>query len=72
MNEYRGGCHRGACRPARRDQCPGADGAVTLDFSDITHISLDGESTELRQARRLRNWTPVAIDPPNSARPVQQ
>jgi len=32
---------------------------VTLDLGSVTVMSLEGESTEERQARRSRNWTPV-------------
>ena len=45
---------------------------VTLDLQKVAVVSLEGESAEQRQARRSRNWTPVANDPASSARHAQQ
>jgi hypothetical protein len=45
---------------------------VTLDFGNVVAASLDAESAQERQARRSRNWTPVAPDAPGSVRQSQQ
>jgi len=43
---------------------------VPLDFNRVALASLDGESTEVRHARRLRNWTPVRDSPWGKAQPL--